>query len=72
MTEVPVHVVIDCSTGETTSTPMTPEELSEHLSRAQEHAAAVQAHQERENALRAAVAAHQDPLVQELARRVGL
>lgn len=66
------HVTVDCRTGEATCTPLTRQELDE------QHAAAAEAEAEQlvvraeEERLRAAVAAHPDPIVQALAQRVGL
>lgn len=68
----PVHHEYNCETGETTLTPMTDEEWEAHKAniaqfdqeRAQKEAA--------EAALKQAVAEHQDPIVQELAARLGI
>jgi hypothetical protein len=70
--ERPVHTVVDCSTGETTHTPLTDGQWSEHRRRAAEHAAAQKAQAAADAELAQTAAAHPDPLVQALARRAGI
>lgn len=70
--ERPVHHAYDCSTGETTVTPFTDGEWAEHRKTAATEAASMAALQAEDEALRTAVAAHPDPVVQALAKRAGL
>lgn len=68
----PVHVVVDCTSGQVTHTPLTDDEWEEHKRAMAEHADRVQSEQQERQRLANLVAGHPDPLVQELAKRLGL
>jgi len=68
----PVHLVIDVSKNTSTEVPVTDEEWDELERAGQENLAAQQAAAADDDALRAAVQGHPDPVVQALARRAGL
>lgn len=68
----PHHVVFDCSTGETTYTLLTEQELADADARRLEQEQARAAADADDQALRDAVAAHSDPTVKALAARLGL
>jgi hypothetical protein len=70
--ERPVHVDINVSTGAVTHTAVTDEEWDELRRREQEAVAAEAQQAADDDALRAAVAAHPDPVVQALAKKAGL
>lgn len=71
-TDRPVHHEVDCSTGQATLTPVTDEELEQIQARTTAAFAEQAEAAAEEAALRAAVAAHPDPLVKALAARLGL
>lgn len=68
----PVHRNVDVLTGEVTETPISDEDWDAMDSREAADAERRAAQQAEDEALRAAVAAHADPVVQALARRAGL
>ena len=70
--ERPVHHEFNCSAGEVTITPMTDEEWAAYKAQAVEHATEQAAQQAEDDALRAAVAAHADPVVKALAGKLGI
>ena len=70
--ERPVHSELNLTTGEEIHTPVTDEEWADMKAR-EAQALLDEAEKAKEDAaLREAVAAHPDPIVQELARRLGL
>lgn len=73
MTEQDIcHVTVDCRSGEVTYTPLTQQELEEQKAAIAAAEAEQQAAQAEAEQLRAAVAAHPDPVVQALVKRAGL
>lgn len=68
----PHHVVFDCATGATTHTVLIEKELNDMRARQAEHDQRRADEAAEEQALRDAVAAHPDPVVQALAKRAGL
>lgn len=70
--ERPVHTEVNVTTGETTHTPISDEEWADLKQREADAIAAAEKQEQEDQALRAAVAAHPDPVVQALAKRAGL
>lgn len=70
--ERPVHTEVNVETGETTHTPITDEEWADLKQREAAAIAATKQQEQEDQALREAVAAHPDPVVQALAKRAGL
>lgn len=70
--ERPVHSEFNVATGEETHTPITDQEWADMRQREQDAIAAEKVRVAEEEALRTAVAAHPDPVVQALAKRAGL
>jgi hypothetical protein len=68
----PVHLEMDCTTGIVTSTPMTDEEWAAHREKEAAYLAEVEKQAAAEKQLSDTVAAHPDPIVRELGRRLGL
>jgi hypothetical protein len=70
--ERPVHAVYDCAVGEQVEVPFTDAEWAEHKARIVQDGAEREAAAKTDAELRAAVAAHPDPVVHALAARLGL
>jgi hypothetical protein len=70
--ERPVHTVVNCETFEVTHTPMTDQEWELHKAQSAKHDQDLARQQQDDRDFQAAVAVHPDPLVQEIAKRVGL
>lgn len=74
--ERPVHLVLDCTSGQGHEKPLTDEQWAAHRQAEAEGEARAQAEAERlraeGEAIRGLVDAHPDPLVKLLAQRVGL
>lgn len=68
----PVHLEVDCATGKATRTPLTDDEWNERRAAEAQAVADEQARASADAQLCAAVAAHPDPIVRELAARLGL
>ncbi len=68
----PVHHEYNCETGETTHTPMTDEEWEVHKARTAQFEAMAKKQEEDDAALKEAVQNHTDPVVRELASRLGI
>lgn len=68
----PVHLEIDCTTGAVTHTPLTDLEWQEMQDREQQAVDDYTERQRQDLELRTAIQAHPDPVVQELAKRLGL
>jgi hypothetical protein len=66
------RIVHDCATGEQRTVQMSPEEEKAHHAMQTAHATQIAAEEAETAALRAAVTNHPDPVVQALARRLGL
>lgn len=68
----PVHVEINCTTGAVTHTPVTDMEWQEMQDAEQQALDDHAERQQQDQELRAAVQGHSDPVVQALAKRLGL
>lgn len=68
----PVHLEVNCSTGAVTRVPLTDDEWNRHKIDETEAVETEKARLAADEQLRAAVAAHADPVVRELAKRLGL
>jgi len=68
----PVHVEVDCASGAVTSTPLTDEEWAAQREAEAAYVAKAQQQAAADKQLSDTVAAHPDPIVRELGRRLGL
>lgn len=70
--ERPVHVVVDCSTGESTETPVSDEEWAAIKQGEVDNTAAQEAQQKADEELKNQVLQRNDPLLTALAQRTGI